>query len=84
MDSADVNRTVDGPVGINVFFLDEPGELLIENQTTNMSGAFPFVAAAVQSAPANDTHKHKSPGPAIGNPQAGWKTKCLYGSLVLE
>ena len=40
MDSADVNRTVDGPVGINVFFLDEPEELLIENQTTNMSGAF--------------------------------------------
>ena len=40
MDSADVNRTVDGPVGINVFFLDEPEELLIDNQTTNMTGAF--------------------------------------------
>ena len=40
MDSADVNRTVEGPVGINVFFLDEPDELLIDNQTTNMSGAF--------------------------------------------
>ena len=40
MDSVDVNRTVDGPVGISVFFLDEPEELLIENQTTNMTGAF--------------------------------------------
>ena len=40
MDSADSNRTVDGPVGINVFFLDEPDELLIENQSTNSSGGF--------------------------------------------
>ena len=40
MDSADTNRTVDGPVGINVFFLDEPDELLIENRTTNASGGF--------------------------------------------
>ncbi|HJM24283.1 MAG TPA: transglutaminase domain-containing protein [Candidatus Thalassarchaeaceae archaeon] len=40
MDSADLNRTVEGPVGINVFFLDEPDELLIENHTTNMSGGF--------------------------------------------
>ena len=40
MDSADINRTVDGPVGLNVFFLDEPDELLIDNQTTNMSGGF--------------------------------------------
>ena len=40
MDSVDVNRTVDGPVGINVFFLDEPDELLINNQTTNITGAF--------------------------------------------
>ena len=40
MDSADTNRTVDGPVGINVFFLDEPDELLIENHTTNSSGGF--------------------------------------------
>ena len=40
MDSIDANRTVEGPVGINVFFLDEPEELLIENQTTNMTGAF--------------------------------------------
>ena len=40
MDLVDANRTVNGPVGINVFFLDEPEELLINNQTTNGTGAF--------------------------------------------
>ena len=40
LDSVDSNRSVSGPVGINVFFLDEPEELLIENQTTNQSGGF--------------------------------------------
>lgn len=40
MDSVDSNRTVDGPVGINVFFLDEPDELLIQNLTTDSSGGF--------------------------------------------
>ena len=43
MDSVDANRTVDGPVGINVFFLDEPEELLINNQTTNITGAFNLI-----------------------------------------
>ena len=40
LDSVDSNRSVDGPVGINVFFLDEPEELLIENHTTNSNGSF--------------------------------------------
>ncbi|MEC8998576.1 MAG: transglutaminase domain-containing protein, partial [Candidatus Thermoplasmatota archaeon] len=43
MDSVVANRTVDGPVGINVFFLDEPEELLINNQTTNITGAFNLI-----------------------------------------
>jgi len=40
LDSADSNRTVEGPVGINVFFLDEPDELLLENFTTQANGSF--------------------------------------------
>ena len=40
LDSVDSNRSIEGPVGINVFFLDEPGELLIENYTTNATGSF--------------------------------------------
>lgn len=40
LDSVDSNRSVDGPVGINVFFLDEPEEILIENYTTNSNGSF--------------------------------------------
>ena len=40
LDSVDSNRSVEGPVGINVFFLDEPEELLIQNFTTNSTGSF--------------------------------------------
>lgn len=40
LDSTDSNRTIEGPVGINVFFLDEPEELLVVNHTTNSTGSF--------------------------------------------
>ena len=40
LDSVDSNRTVQGPVGIDVFFLDEPDEILIENHTTFSNGSF--------------------------------------------
>ena len=40
LDSSDINRTVQGPVGIEVFFLDEPDEKLIENFTTSANGSF--------------------------------------------
>ncbi|RAH04876.1 MAG: hypothetical protein CMA00_004935 [Methanobacteriota archaeon] len=39
-DSSDSNRTVQGPVGLTVFFLDEPEEILIENFTTSSNGSF--------------------------------------------
>ena len=40
LDSVDSNRSVQGPTGINVFFLDEPEELLVENFTTSATGSF--------------------------------------------
>ena len=40
LDSSDVNRSIQGPVGLEVFFLDEPGEILIENFTTSSNGSF--------------------------------------------
>ena len=40
LDSADVNRTVQGPVNIEIFFLDDPSEILISDFTTNINGSF--------------------------------------------
>jgi len=40
LDLADSNRTIQGPVGIDVFFLDEPDEILLHNHTTNSNGSF--------------------------------------------
>jgi len=42
LDSIDSNRTVQGPVGLEVFFLDQPDEKLIANQTTDSNGSFNF------------------------------------------
>jgi len=42
LDSIDSNRTVEGPVGLEVFFLDQPEEILIENHTTDSNGSFNF------------------------------------------
>ena len=43
LDSADSSRVIEGPVGISVFFLDEPEELLIENHSTNSTGFFSVI-----------------------------------------
>ena len=40
LDSLDQNRTLQGPVGVEVFFLDKPEEKLISNHTTESNGSF--------------------------------------------
>jgi len=40
LDSLDLNRTLQGPVGIEVFFLDEPEEKLVSNHATESNGSF--------------------------------------------
>ncbi|MEC7700543.1 MAG: transglutaminase-like domain-containing protein, partial [Candidatus Thermoplasmatota archaeon] len=40
IDSVDSNRTIQGPVGLEVFFLDQADEILIENHTTDSNGSF--------------------------------------------
>ena len=40
MDSVDSNRTIQGPVDIEIFFLDDPDEILISDFTTNNNGSF--------------------------------------------
>ena len=40
MDSADNNRTVQGPVQIEIFFLDDQSEILISDFMTNNNGSF--------------------------------------------
>ena len=40
MDSVDANRTVQGPVEIEIFFLDDPNEILITDFTTSNNGSF--------------------------------------------
>lgn len=40
MDSFDVNRTVAGPVSLEVFFLNDPSEKLITNFVTSTNGTF--------------------------------------------
>ena len=40
MDSVDNNRTIQGPVDIEIFFLDDPDEILVSDFTTNNNGSF--------------------------------------------
>ena len=40
MDAIDANRTVDGPMAVEVFFLDDPSETLISTHTTSNNGSF--------------------------------------------
>ncbi len=40
IDSVDSNRTIQGPVGLEIFFLDQADEILIENHTTDSNGSF--------------------------------------------
>ena len=43
LDSADSSRVIEGPVGISVFFLDEPEELLMKIHSTNSTGFFSVI-----------------------------------------
>lgn len=40
MDSVDNNRTIQGPVDIEIFFLDDPEEILVSDFTTTNNGSF--------------------------------------------
>jgi transglutaminase-like putative cysteine protease len=40
MDSVDNNRTIQGPVDLEIFFLDDPEEILVSDFTTNNNGSF--------------------------------------------
>lgn len=40
MDLVDANRTVQGPVDIEIFFLDDPEEILVSDFTTTINGSF--------------------------------------------
>ena len=42
MDSVDSNRTIQGPVDIEIFFLDDPDEILISDFTTTTMEAYCF------------------------------------------